>query len=324
WRCLATAWSQTSAFTQMIIMGKTFVFFLAVFFLCATSGISRHGRELYQVVDDEVEGRELAPDQQSARRGKPLTQPALEEGERWWDVSLSTGWTSRQVYYGVDVTGNSGAYTTDLEVRVQNLTLNVWSAFGTGNDYQEWDFTAAYTFETKWVFFTPGYNFYYQPGVVNDGNSEPVTETHGHHEHSGDHEHPQHTEPEQSHGFQGNEIFFVLGTKAIPNVIPSMLFVCDLNNVPGSILEFRLAGDIPLVKDLLVLESYALLGINLGYNTPDYFGWNNFEVGLRTVWKINRFVSIHGGINYSVALTALEKIDEGNVLWASTGVRFTY
>jgi hypothetical protein len=25
----------------------------------------------------------------------------------------------------------------------ENLALGVWSGFGTGNDYQEWDFTAA-------------------------------------------------------------------------------------------------------------------------------------------------------------------------------------
>ena len=72
------------------------------------------------------------------------------------------------MHYGVDETGNYGAYTTNLSLRVQNLTLSVWSGFGTGNDYQEWDFSVAYNLELGPLFFTPGYNFRYQPGIVED------------------------------------------------------------------------------------------------------------------------------------------------------------
>jgi hypothetical protein len=31
-----------------------------------------------------------------------------------------------------------------------------------------------------------------------------------------------------------------------------------------------------------------------------------------------------GGINYSVAMTALKRIDQGNQVWASAGVTFAY
>ena len=94
------------------------------------------------------------------------------EKERRWAAMLSTGWTSREVQYGVDRTGDYGAYTTELALRLQNLTLGGWFGFGTGNDYHEWDFTVSYTFELGSIFITPGYNFSYQRSVVNDQASQ--------------------------------------------------------------------------------------------------------------------------------------------------------
>jgi hypothetical protein len=232
-----------------------------------------------------------------------------------------------------DETGSYGAYVTEVAFRIQNLTLSVWSGFGTGNDYQEWDFAVAYTFDVGLVFFAPGYNFRYQPGIVEHEHSESAGgdhehhETPGHEEHGESHEHHEHshaTNAGHSHNIYGNELFFVLGTKAIPYVIPSMLFVCDLNNTPGSYLEIRLDGAIPLYREIFDLQPYALLGLNLGYNTRAYYGWNNFQVGLKAIWKINRAISIFGGINYSVAMTALKDIDQGNEVWASAGVTFAY
>jgi hypothetical protein len=57
------------------------------------------------------------------------------------------------------------------------------------------------------------------------------------------------------------------------------------------------------------LQPYVLLGLNFGYNTRDYYGWNNFQFGLKATWKINRIVSVFGGVSYSVAMTALKEVD---------------
>ena len=236
------------------------------------------------------------------------------------------------MHYGVDETGDYGAYTTEIAFRIRNLTLSVWSGFGTGNDYQEWDFTAAYNFDVGPVFFVPGYNFRYQPGIVEHEHSESAEGDHEHHEtpeheeHDEAHEHPEHshTNGGHSHNTYANEIFFVLGTKAIPYVTPSMLFVCDLNNTPGSYLEIRLDGAIPLYREIFQSQPYALLGVNLGCNTTEYYGWNNFQFGLKAICNISRAVSIIGGINYSVAMTALKEIEQGNEVWASVGFTFTY
>jgi hypothetical protein len=271
---------------------------LTAFFVSTNSALSHGlGGHFYRA----EEGRYVSQEKQTS--GNSFEQPAIEKDVRWWSASLFTGWTSREIHYGVDETGNYGAYTAELAFQIQNLTLSVWSGFGTGNDYQERDFTVAYSLEAGPVFFTPGYNFRYQPGIVEQDHAEPAHEDHEHHEVGGH----GHAEAGHSHNTYGNELFFILGTKAVPYVTPSMLFVWDLNNRPGVYMEFRIDGAVRLYRDLLKLQPYGLLGLNFGYNTRAYYGWNNFQFGLKVTWKINRIASIFGGISYSVALTALRE-----------------
>ena len=187
-------------FTTLIM--KNLFLFLVVSLLSASSAIPHGiGGHLYTADDD----RELSHDQQSSPSGKSFTQAAVEDSDRWWGVSLSTGWTSREMHYGVDETGDYGAYTSELAFRIQKLTVSVWSGFGTGNDYQEWDFAAAYTFDLGTVFFVPGYNFRYQPGIVEPEHSGSSESDHEHHEtpgHDADgeaHAHPEHSHTEAGH-----------------------------------------------------------------------------------------------------------------------------
>jgi len=220
------------------------------------------------------------------------------------DVSFQPDGRAEKCILGLKGTEDFGAYTTELNFAYK-IAVSVWSGFGTGNDYREWDFAGARTFDLGMVFFVPVYNFRYQPGIVEHEHSESPEEDHehpetsGHEEHGEAHEHHEHshTSGGHSHNTYANEIFFVLGTKAIPYVTPSMLFVCDLNNTPGSYLEIRVDGAIPLYREIFQLQPYALLGLNLGYDTTAYYGWNNFQFGLKAICKINHFISIFGGIN---------------------------
>jgi hypothetical protein len=255
--------------------------------------------------------------------------PTENEKERSWGATLSTGWTSREVQYGIDQTGDYGAYTTELALRLQNLTLSGWSGFGTGNHYREWDFTVSYNIKFGPVVITPGYNLSYQRSLVGDPASESEREAQAHSagrrqreaQHQKEHDS---AEPRQSSDGYFNEIFFFLETSVVPYVTPGMLFVSDVVNAPGSYLEIRLDGEIRIYKEAFELQPYVLLGVNLGYNTTDYYGWNNFQFGLLALWRINGFVSLFGGINYSVALTALHRIEQGDVVWTGAGVMFSY
>ena len=238
------------------------------------------------------------------------------EQDRNSGVYLSTGWESRHVHYGVDESGSSGAYVNEVGVQYGDFSVNVWNGFGLGNDLVEWDFTAAYNFEAGPVFIMPGYNFRYVPSQ-NEGE-------HGHEEHG--HEEDGHEEEGGGHAHNefGNELLLAVGTRALPYVTPSAVFIWDLNNLPGSFLEFRLDGDVPVYKEIVSLQPYTLLGLNLGYNTTDVYGLNNFQFGLQTTCRLCAWASFFAGVNYSVALEALDAIGQHNIFWVNAGLSFAY
>ena len=299
---------------------------LAMAHLGGAHGIAHNHREaeteINQALDTGAQpltGHEGHSHAQSSTSGKNFKAPALDTDTRIWGGSLTTGWESRHIHYGVNETGNGGAYTNEVGVWINDFTLSVWNGFGTSNDFEEWDFTAGYNFDLGPVFFIPGYNFRYTPGIVEEGHA------HEHeHEEAGHEEEGHEEEAGHIHKTYGNELFAVLVTNKIPYVTPSAAFIWDLNNTPGAFLEFRLDGEIPVYKDIVTLEPYALLGVNLGYNTRSYYGWNNFQFGIEGNWQINKIISVFAGINYSVAMTALQDIDQGNEVWANVGLSFTY
>ncbi len=238
------------------------------------------------------------------------------DSDRIWGVNVTTGWESRHVHYGVDESGSSGAYVNEIGVRLGDFSVNVWNGFGLGNDLVEWDFTAAYNVELGPVFVVPGYNLRYVPRYAKDSHGE---EEDGHEEEGHGEEHSEHV-----HNTYGNELFIALGTTAIPYVTPSAVFIWDLNNNPGGFLEFRLDGEVPVYEDIVSLQPYALLGLNFGYNTTEVYGLNNFQFGLQGTVAINDYVSAFAGVNYSVALEALEAIDQDDVFWVNVGLSFAY
>ncbi len=312
-------------------------FFILIFLSAGAGSLLAHGpghfhgsREAESAVnaalDLEPDGQppRLSPQPRSAPtpEGKSLQSPVpVAPAERIWGASLATGWESRHVHYGVDETGPGGAYTTELSLQVGDLLLGVWNGFGTGNRFEEWDFTAAYNLALGPVFLIPGYNFRYTPGIVEQGHSASHEEHHDH-----DHEAEQESAHSEGHLHRtyGNELFLVLGTTAWRYVTPSAVFIWDLNNTPGAFMELRLDGEIPLFNNRFTLEPYTLLGLNFGYNTRSYYGWNNWQFGLQGTWQINEVLSIFAGVNYSVAMTALREIQQPNVVWANVGLRFAY
>lgn len=240
---------------------------------------------------------------------------AADSSDRWWGVNVTTGWEGRHVHYGVDESGPDGAYVNEVGVQLGDLMINVWNGLGTGNSLVEWDFTVAYNLDLGPVFIVPGYNLRYVPSYAKSGDSAAEEEEEGG-EHGEEHEH--------SHQTYGNEIFITIGTTLIPYVIPSANLIWDLNENPGGFMELRLDGDVPVYNDLVSLQPYALLGLNFGYNNADYSGWNNFQFGLQATVALNDYISVFAGVNYSVALEALQQIEQDNVVWANVGLSFAY
>lgn len=249
--------------------------------------------------------------------------PVNDKKGKPWTAEITTGWESRHVHYGVNESGNSGVYVNEVGFSYGDLSVNVWNGFGIGNEFLEWDFTAAYTMNVGSVFIIPGYNFKYFPseGSTHNHSEGHEGEEHEEEEHEGENydEHEDH-----AHSLYNNELFLSVGTTAIPYVTPSANFVWNLNNTPGAFLELRVDGDIPVYKDKVRLNPYALYGLNFGYNTEEVYGPNNFQFGTIASVKITENLSAFTGVNYSVALEALEAIDQNNIFWINVGLNYSF
>jgi hypothetical protein len=275
-------------------------------------------------------GSERATERAAVNETVGLQETAIpvegaDSADRWWGVNVTTGWESRHVHYGVDESGPDGAYVNEIGVQLGDFSVSVWNGLGTGNSLVEWDFTVAYNIDLGPVFIVPGYNLRYVPRYAADsgdhGHEDHAEEEHGEEEHAeeGEDDHGGHV-----HNTYGNELFISVGTTLIPYVVPSANLIWDLNENPGGFMELRLDGDVPVYEDIVSLQPYALLGLNFGYNNADYSGWNNFQFGLQGTVAINEYVSAFAGVNYSVALEALQQIDQQNVVWANVGLSFAY
>jgi hypothetical protein len=85
---------------------KNLLAILTASFLCMNSTLSHGiGGHLYRPESEHSLPRE----RQTSPSGKSF-EPATEQEVRWWGASLSTGWTSREIHYGVDETGNYGGH----------------------------------------------------------------------------------------------------------------------------------------------------------------------------------------------------------------------
>ena len=261
-----------------------------------------------------------------------LQQTSIPVGEadaagRWWGVNVNTGWQSRHVHYGVDESGPTGAYVNEVGVQLGDFSFNVWNGLGTGNTLLEWDFTVSYAIDLGPVFIVPGYNLRYVPSYAG-GEEEHGSGDHGGEEHAedgaGGEVHAEESHAQHAHNTIGNELLLSVGTTLVPYVIPSANLIWDLNNNPGGFMELRLDGDVPVHGDIVSLQPYALLGLNLGYNTTAYYGWNNFQFGAQATVGLTRHVALFAGVNYSVALEAMQQIGQENVVWANVGLSFAY
>jgi len=286
---------------------------LAVFLLgLAQTEIRGHGMGVHSHGPREASAEAHTHSEDCAVQGKGSKHVHMEElDRRVWGVSFETGWESKHVHYGVNETGNGSLYYNQLAATAYNFTLSAWYGVGLGSRFQELDITATYTLEVGPVFFIPGFNFRYDPF----GHTEEEED------HEEDHDHEEH---DHNHSQFGYEVFLVMGTTAIPYVTPSMGFLWDLANGSGGYLEFRVDGEFPVYKDIVYLNPYTLLSLNFGYNTQEYYGWNNWQFGLNTIVNITSNIAAICGVNYSVAMEALREIDQGNEFWVTVGLSFSY
>lgn len=243
------------------------------------------------------------------------------EGKRGWGASVATMFESRHVHFGVTEADRSPVFGTEMTGRWNRLTAGAGYFFATNNRWSKWNF--AVTWDLRWgpVVVRPGYNFRYIPELLEEGQGD---------EHAG-HEHAEHVDEhahELAHGHghkkYGHELFVVGSLEAFRYVTPSVLFLWDLYDEGGGVLEMRLDGEVPLVKGQLSLQPYAVLGVTFEYGGVEYSGANHFQYGGKLVYRPVEWVAMEAGVAHNVPLRGSQLSGSISEAIATVGIRVSY
>jgi hypothetical protein len=116
---------------------------------------------------------------------------------------------------------------------------------------------------------------------------------------------------------QYDRVFVSLSTSRIPYVTPRVTYYQTIynegteaakelhvlrNDEKGGYLELKVNGEIPLIKDRLNLDPYALASYSFGDRSePDgapLYDWNHFQVGAELVFQVTDTFRLVPQINY--------------------------
>lgn len=245
-------------------------------------------------------------------------------GDRQWGSSLSTLFESRHIHMGITEADASPVWGTELGIFWNRLSLNASYYVALQNSWDEWNFSASWTLKAGPFFIIPGYNFRYSPYTHDHSHAHEHEADEAHHDHDHDHHHHNHSHEGHTHTKYGHELFVTAGLSAIPYLTPSVGFLWNLYDDGGGFMEMRLDGEIPLVKERLFLEPYASLGLNFGYNTKDYYGWNNISYGTNLRWAVNDIISLSAGIGHNIPLRAAQLAGSDPEAVATASITFSY
>jgi Bacterial protein of unknown function (Gcw_chp) len=233
-----------------------------------------------------------------ASHKEPVT--AEEEEESWWSASLSFAWDSQYMFRGVDVLGGDDLIHTTLEFEAHGFNLGVWFAEGLNADYNELNVFLGYTHSLGPVDLSGGYIYYRFPK-------------------SGD--------------VDTHELYLGIAYTGLKYITPSLYYYHDVDVIDAGYLEFKLSSSIPLYRDIITLEPYALIAAGdynkalvLGAEDSDW-DWNHVQAGVAVSFALNEHITlaVHG--DYSHALDAIEGAFPGtndDEWWTGASITFAF
>lgn len=221
--------------------------------------------------------------------------PPAKSSEPVFSGALTLGYDSKYVWRGYHIVGEKdyadNLLWADFNVSAYGFNLGAWYAYSIdGDDYDEVDLYGSYTYSLGSFDLTVGAFYYYFPYVDGDNDST-------------------------------FEVFGKVAYTGFGWVTPSLAYYYDLDAVDGSILEFKLASSIPVLKDL-TLDPYALVTYNFEYGIEDN-DLHHFEAGLVANYKILENVTLSGWGKVSVPLDAIDDAEDTEV-WGGASLSIAF
>ncbi|MGE9291896.1 MAG: hypothetical protein ACQKBT_12930 [Puniceicoccales bacterium] len=210
---------------------------------------------------------------QEMEKGSPLA--FLNEMET--EASATFGWDSIYLAEGRDDLGKGGLVYSEFTGTAGPVALGAWYADATDVNYNEWNLFAEIAVEI--ADGLEGYLGYTYLDFYDDGEKT-----------------------------DDNEVGVGLAY-AITDYLEATADYVYSFEAEGSFVEVALAAPYDLAEGFSVAP-YVLLGIDFGYRTEEYDGWNHLQVGLDAEYLIGERFAIGGYAAYAFALRDIEKEED--------------
>ncbi|MBC2602255.1 hypothetical protein J3R74_000480 [Puniceicoccus vermicola] len=206
-------------------------------------------------------------------KGSPLA--FLNEMET--DASATFGWDSIYLAEGRDDLGDGGLVYSEFTGSAGPVALGTWYADATDVDYNEWNLFGEIAFElTEGLEAYVGYTYlaFFEDGEKSDDSEVGVGVSY-----------------------------------AITDYLEASADYVYSFEAEGSFVEVAIAAPYEISEGFSVAP-YALLGIDFGYRTEEYDGWNHLQVGLDAEYLISERFAVGGYAAYAFALRDIEKEED--------------
>lgn len=192
-------------------------------------------------------------------------------------AAATVGWDSIYLAEGRDDLGDGGLYFAEFAGEAGPLAVGTWYADGTSVDYNEWNLFAELGFELAedldaYVGFT--YLAFFEGGDKSEDREA------------------------------GAGLAYRIGN----SLEAAADFVYSFE-AEGSFVELALASPLELA-DGFGVAPYALLGLDFGYRTEEYDGFNHFQVGLDAEYALGDRFAVGAYAAYAFALEDIDREED--------------
>lgn len=229
--------------------------------------------------------------------------------EKDWSVEAGYDFFSLYLFRGVDILKGHPVHVPHVAVGWKGLSAYYWGYYGDGdrslkkNDtYEEFDYGGEYThtlIEDKLSLTVGGLGYIYHDNL------------------------------------SGQDTFELYGAASYDTLMqPSATINWDVDELHGGYGTVGISHSFDLTETLglkepmtVSIDAGATLGIDFGYNSRvsgSNVDFNDFLMSVYVPWQITDYLSVHGLVQLSIALSALNDIGQGNEWVFGLGANLTF
>ncbi|MEA3500671.1 MAG: hypothetical protein U9R41_06630 [Candidatus Marinimicrobia bacterium] len=210
------------------------------------------------------------------------------EGFKDLSVSINTSWNSKYFSEGRNNLNDGGMFVIGSNFGLNGFSIGSWLGIGDTEDYQELQMFIQYGKKIS------NFDLYIQYQRLRFFKSKK----------------------------NDNELGVGIAYSKYPLLLPSIDYVYSTES-EGAYLYCTVKSNINITENFS-FSPYLLEGIDLGYASQKYDGFNNFQIGIEAIFSLTNKINLNSSIAYSWAQEDVNRTNGKDQFWGNVGVSFEF